>query len=155
MLRKWGSWFGNSTVHKLEKSSRILHIFTGYLLSCSLNSSTLLVVSIHLRGGESLLVFCFRGLSRLVYHLYVVWLFASSLMNFWFTYQKKKKKTFIHTLRAIREKIILVSMLSFSNWCIVNIFLWLDLSGFLIVRTSLIRQRIFLCSLWMRIYVFL
>ena len=90
MLRKWGSWFGNSTVHKLEKSSRILHIFTGYLLSCSLNSSTLLVVSIHLRGGESLLVFCFRGLSRLVYHLYVVWLFASSLMNFWFTYKKKK-----------------------------------------------------------------
>ena len=51
------------------------------------------MVSIHLRGCESLLVFCFRGLSRLVYHLYVVWLFASSLMNFWFTYQKKK--TFI------------------------------------------------------------
>ena len=122
MLRKWGSWFGNSTVHKLEKSSRILHIFTGYLLSCSLNSSTLLVVSIHLRGGESLLVFCFRGLSRLVYHLYVVWLFASSLMNFWFTYQKKKKKKLYDGSFRICFVTLLSSNFSFKINNLINIF---------------------------------
>ena len=79
------------------------------------------MVNIHLRGGESLLVFCFRGLSRLVYHLYAVWLFASSLMNFWFTYQKKKKKLCDGSFR-ICFVTLLSSNFSFKINNLINIF---------------------------------
>ena len=49
--------------------------------------------SIHLRGGESFLVLLFfLGLSRLVYPLYALWLFAFFLMHFLFTYKKNGDK---------------------------------------------------------------
>ena len=50
------------------------------------------VGSIHLRGGESFLFLFFWGLSRLVYPLYALWLFASILMHFYLYLSKKKTK---------------------------------------------------------------
>ena len=43
----------------------------------------------HSEMCQVLSVIVFRGLSRLVYPLYALWLLASSLMQFFFTYQKK------------------------------------------------------------------
>ena len=71
------------------------------------------MVSIHLRGGESFLVFCFRGLSRLVYHLYVVWLLASSLMNFWFTY-KKNNNNLVNVLKWSSFPLLILYKFVFS-----------------------------------------